>query len=82
MTNVTQAIADPVRWTNWVGNQSFSCNRHVAPARESEIASAVRDASRSGGRIRCVGAGHSFGPIVETGGTLINFSPWRNEPRR
>ena len=45
MTNVTQAIADPVRWTNWVGNQSFSCNRHVAPARESEIASAVRDAS-------------------------------------
>jgi FAD/FMN-containing dehydrogenase len=77
MTNATQATADPVRWTNWVGNQSFSCDRHLAPARESEIASAVRDASRSGGRIRCVGAGHSFGPIVETGGTLINFSRMR-----
>jgi FAD/FMN-containing dehydrogenase len=76
-TKATQTTDEPVSWTNWVGNQSFSCARQFAPADESEIVGAVRDARKSRGRIRCVGTGHSFGPIVETCDTLINFSRMR-----
>ena len=76
-TKATQTTDERVRWTNWVGNQSFSCDKHMAPARETEIVAAVREARQSGGRIRCVGTGHSFGPIVETCDTLINFSRMR-----
>ena len=75
--HVTQTTGDSVRWTNWVGNQSFTCARHLEPAHESEIVAAVREARESGGRIRCVGAGHSFGPIFDTSDTLLSFSCMR-----
>jgi FAD/FMN-containing dehydrogenase len=76
-TTMTQTTDDSGGWTNWVGNQSFRCARQFAPAHETEIVAAVQDARKSGARIRCVGAGHSFGPIVETSDTLINFSRMR-----
>ena len=76
-TTMTQTTDESRDWTNWVGNQSFRCARQFAPAHETEIVAAVQDARRSGARIRCVGAGHSFTPIVETSDTLIDFSRMR-----
>ena len=76
-TDSTPTGDEVVGWTNWVGNQSFSCTRQLAPADESEIVEAVRQARASGGGIRCVAAGHSFGPIFQTSDTLINFSRMR-----
>ena len=56
-------------FTNWVGNQSCSPARIVAPASEAEVQAAVRDARQ----VRCVAAGHSFTPVHLTDGTLLTM---------
>ncbi|GAA1931307.1 D-arabinono-1,4-lactone oxidase [Nocardioides hwasunensis] len=61
-------------WTNWVGNQSFTPARAVAPRDEEEVAAAVREASGRGSAVRVAGAGHSFTPVVQTDGTLLDLS--------
>jgi FAD/FMN-containing dehydrogenase len=63
-----------VRWTNWVGNQSFAPARIVAPSSEGEIASLVAAAAASRIDVRVSGAGHSFTPIVQTNGLLLDLS--------
>lgn len=66
-----------VRWTNWVGNRSFT-PRHAASARdEDEVAALVRSASRQGLHVRVGATGHSFTPIVETDGLLLDLSALR-----
>jgi FAD/FMN-containing dehydrogenase len=60
-------------WTNWVGNQSFSPAAVVEPRDEDEVVRAVRQAAR----VRVAGAGHSFTPIVETDGTLLDLAAMR-----
>jgi FAD/FMN-containing dehydrogenase len=62
-----------VPWTNWVGNQSFTPATHLQPRDEQEVVDAVRRA----GKVRVAGAGHSFTPIVETEGTLLDLSAMR-----
>jgi len=64
-------------WTNWVGNQSFTPGHAGAPRDEEEVAALVRDASEAGSRIRVAGARHSFTPIVETDGLLLDLSGLR-----
>jgi FAD/FMN-containing dehydrogenase len=61
-------------WTNWVGNQSFSPASLVQPRDEAEVVRAVREAR---GAVRVAGAGHSFTPIVETNGTLLDLAAMR-----
>lgn len=61
-------------WTNWVGNQSFSPAAVVQARDEDEVVRAVREAR---GGVRVAGAGHSFTPIVETSGTLLDLSAMR-----
>lgn len=60
-------------WTNWVGNQSFSPAAVVEPRDEDEVVRAVQQAAR----VRVAGAGHSFTPIVETDGTLLDLAAMR-----
>jgi FAD/FMN-containing dehydrogenase len=62
------------QWTNWVGNQSFTPARHAAPRSEDEVAALVREAAGQGMGVRTVGAGHSFTPVVETDGLLLDLS--------
>jgi FAD/FMN-containing dehydrogenase len=56
-------------WTNWVGNQSCSPSRIASPASEDEVAELVAHAER----VRVAGAGHSFTPVVTTGGLLLDL---------
>jgi len=60
------------QWTNWGGNQSCSPAFTVQPRNEREVLDAVRFAVREGLPVRAVGAGHSFTPIVQTGGVLLD----------
>ena len=62
------------RWTNWVGNQSFAPAEIRRVANEDEAIAAVASAAREGHRIKTFGAGHSFTPVVETPGTLLDMS--------
>ena len=64
-------------WTNWVGNQSFSPASIATPRDEDEVAALVRQTAGRGQRIRVAGAGHSFTPVVQTDGLLLDLSALR-----
>jgi FAD/FMN-containing dehydrogenase len=65
-----------VTWTNWVGNQS--CAARVArPASEGEVVDEVRRAAAESRELRPAGAGHSFTPIVTTGGSVLEMGGLR-----
>ncbi len=61
-------------WSNWVGNQSFTPAFSASPRDEEEVAALVREASQRGSGVRVAGARHSFTPIVETDGLLLDLS--------
>ena len=64
-------------WTNWVGNQSFTPTFRAAPRNEGEVVALVRQAAERGLGVRVAGAGHSFTPVVETSGALLDLSALR-----
>jgi len=59
------------KWSNWSGGVTCKPRQIVAPKDEVELAAAVR---RSDGPIRAPGTGHSFTPLNETNGTLVDLS--------
>lgn len=61
-------------WRNWGGNQIFQPEGLVLPMSEEEAIEHVRAALRVERSVRVAGGGHSFTPIVETDGTLFDFS--------
>ena len=61
-------------WTNWVGNQSFTPGFAAAPRDEEEVAALVRQAAERGTGVRVAGAGHSFTPVVQTDGLLLDVA--------
>jgi len=64
-------------WTNWAGNQACAPREVRRPRSEDEIVAAVRDAARTGQRVKCVGAGHSFTSIACTDGVMLDLSEHR-----
>lgn len=62
------------RWTNWVGNQSFTPRHAARPRDEEEVVALVRAASERSVRVRVAATGHSFTPIVKTDGLLLDLS--------
>ncbi len=66
-----------MNWTNWVGNQSFDAREIVAITSEAQVAQIVAQAARSGYGVRTPGTGHSFTPIVETDGVLLDTAALR-----
>jgi FAD/FMN-containing dehydrogenase len=74
------ALADlpaATRWTNWVGNQSFAPAYAAAPRDEEEVVAIVRAAAERGLGVRVAAAGHSFTPVVETDGMVLDLSGLR-----
>jgi FAD-linked oxidoreductase len=61
-------------WTNWAGNQSCAPTAIRRPTDEDELVAIVKEAAAAGGRVKCVGAGHSFTPIACTDGVLVDLS--------
>jgi FAD/FMN-containing dehydrogenase len=61
-------------WRNWVGNQSCVPLYKGAPSSEAELADMMARANAQGLNIRCAGSGHSFTPIVATGGLLLTLA--------
>jgi FAD/FMN-containing dehydrogenase len=61
-------------WTNWVGNQSFVPKATVVIDSESDVQKQVLAAVEAGHGVSTAGAGHSFTPIVETDGVLLDLS--------
>ena len=67
-------LPTPSRWTNWMGNQSFTPGYAAAPRDEEEVAALVRQAAERGAGVRVAATGHSVTPVVETDGLLLDLS--------
>lgn len=68
-------MSQPIRWQNWAGNQSFVCRDIARAASVADVVRAVEAESRlPDGQIRAMGSGHSFTPVVQTSGTLLDLS--------
>ncbi len=61
-------------WRNWVGNQSCIARFKGAPDSEAMLAEMVSEANQRGLTMRCAGSGHSFTPVVGTGGLLLSLA--------
>ncbi|MFB9952954.1 D-arabinono-1,4-lactone oxidase [Rhizobium puerariae] len=59
---------------NWGGNQAFNAAKVVRPGSEDEAISAVQGALAADLPVRVAGGGHSFTPVVETPGLLLDLS--------
>jgi L-gulonolactone oxidase len=60
-------------WENWAGDQSCTPSVFEAPRNVEAVSAAVRRAADAGRKVRVVGAGHSFGDVVCTDGSLITL---------
>jgi len=64
-------------WRNWVGNQSCIARYKAAPDREALLAEMLSEANDRDLPVRCAGSGHSFTPVVGTGGLLLSLAELR-----
>ncbi len=64
------SAAKPFPWKNWSGNLQCLPAARKSPATIGELQELV---SSTSGRIRAVGAGHSFSPLVPTDETLLSI---------
>ena len=68
------SMKDRASWSNWAGNQQCAPASIRRPTSEQELVRIVTDAARTGQRVKCVGAGHSFTPIACTDGVMLDLS--------
>ena len=62
-------------WTNWSGSVQAQPSERHRPTNEEDLAACVTRAKK----LRVVGAGHSFTPLCETTGSLIDLSGMPSE---
>ncbi|MGY6500573.1 MAG: D-arabinono-1,4-lactone oxidase [Acidimicrobiales bacterium] len=61
-------------WTNWSGFVTATPAELAAPAAEADVAELVAKAAAAHRRVRPVGAGHSFTPLVATDGVIVSIA--------
>jgi FAD/FMN-containing dehydrogenase len=63
-----------IRWTNWAGNLQCEPDAIARPGTLDELRAAVVEAAGRKQSIRAAGSGHSFAPLCQTDGLLIDLS--------
>ncbi len=61
-------------WKNWGRNQAFTSAGYEKPADESQAIELTKNAVSMQQPVRIAGSGHSFTPVVETPGLLLDLS--------
>lgn len=61
-------------WRSWGGNLTVRPSALVHPETDDELEQVLRDAAEQGLRVRPVGSGHSFSPLVCTSDVLLDTS--------
>lgn len=69
-TDASVLPAGSKQWSNWSGHQTCTPERFWMPASEEELAQHLKTTA---GKLRVVGGGHSFSPVVPTDGTLASL---------
>lgn len=64
------------RWQNWAGNQSATPTSSPPdpPTTENEVIAAVNKARNAGKKVRVLGSGYSFSPLVPTDDCMLDIS--------
>lgn len=62
-----------MKWSNWAGNVECVAEYIFYPRTEAEIVEIIELATKEGKRIRVVGEGHSFTPLIETDYFIISL---------
>lgn len=65
---------NPELWTNWATNQSFTPKETIHVANEADYIATVQKLTQARQKFRVAGSGHSFTPLVETEGVLLDIS--------
>lgn len=65
-----------MKWQNWSGSVEFSPAEVHYPSTLDEIVALVQTCTTSGRKMRPVGAGHSFNPLVETSDVLVSLDKY------
>jgi FAD/FMN-containing dehydrogenase len=60
-------------WANWADNQRFFVDEMARPTSEDEVIELVQDAVRERRPVGIAGSAHSFSPIVQTSGLLLEM---------
>lgn len=63
-------------WQNWSRSVRCTPAEIVYPGSEAELIDLVRRCAAAGRRVRVVGAGHSFTPLVATDDVLVSLDRW------
>ena len=66
-----------ISYKNWSGSVAFNPETIQTPSSEAEILQLIHDASAKGGKIRLIGSGHSFTPLIRTGHTLVSLDKFQ-----
>jgi FAD-linked oxidoreductase len=64
-------------FSNWSGSVKFQPETVVYPTSESEIIQLVQRAANERKKIRVVGTGHSFTPLIQTDQILVSLDKWQ-----
>lgn len=64
------------QWQNWSGSVSCSPTKIVYPSSEREIVSLVKECRTKNLKLRVVGSGHSFTPLVKTNDYLLSLDKY------
>lgn len=68
------ASQPPLTWRNWSGSQSSTPDLRLAPASVSELQNLLADPKHATAKIRPVGSGHSFSPLVPGNDILVSLA--------
>lgn len=66
-----------ISYKNWSGSVEFNPATILAPTSEAEIQQLVQESQKSGRKIRLIGSGHSFTPLIRTGQTLVSLDKYQ-----
>lgn len=69
-TPTPTTAAHSITWRNWSGSASGRAQALQTPATVAELQGLLRGGT---GPLRCVGAGHSFTPLVPTEGNIVSL---------
>ena len=87
LTNPTQSVSDEdlhgglsgLYWSDWDGRQVCNPSSFHIPANETEVVQLVRSVAKREGKLKVVGAGHSFSSIAlgDNGETMMSLDGMR-----
>ncbi|RWH51463.1 MAG: FAD-binding protein [Mesorhizobium sp.] len=67
-----QTLGPSMIWRNWVSNQVCRVKHFEMPSSDDDVCRTIKTAASTNLRVRVVGTGHSYTPIVPTDGVLIS----------